>query len=252
MIRFIRRTRRKLLESGRVSRYLAYASGEIVLVMIGILLALQVNNWNESRKNKKAELKALTDLHTEFVNNRATFQDHLHYKNEKELQWSEFIHQLSDKTLPEGTRPKRRIDPGSVTWNPSFGTLNSLLHSGNIDNLENDSLKIALTHWEGLLDDFLEDERIHLDFTRNRLSTYPVPRPLLEIDGNKRTPHYLFQDNQELDRLFQQAFKDINFQNLLVENLFWLNSTIEESRPLLESYDLIIRQLETEIKMMEN
>ncbi len=52
MITFFRRFRQKFLAEKRLSKYLLYAIGEIALVMIGILLALQVNNWNENRKNK--------------------------------------------------------------------------------------------------------------------------------------------------------------------------------------------------------
>ena len=51
MIHFFRRIRRALLEDNRFRKYVVYALGEIALVMIGILLALQVNNWNENRKN---------------------------------------------------------------------------------------------------------------------------------------------------------------------------------------------------------
>ncbi|MBO0323145.1 hypothetical protein J0X14_12630 [Muricauda sp. CAU 1633] len=51
MIKFFRKIRQKLLSENKFSKYLLYAVGEIVLVVIGILIALQVNNWNESRKN---------------------------------------------------------------------------------------------------------------------------------------------------------------------------------------------------------
>ncbi len=54
MISFFRKIRQKLLNANTVSRYLAYALGEILLVVIGILIALQVNNWNEDRKTKGA------------------------------------------------------------------------------------------------------------------------------------------------------------------------------------------------------
>ena len=50
MIKFFKRIRQNLLLEGKTGKYLKYAIGEIVLVMIGILLALQVNNWNEKRK----------------------------------------------------------------------------------------------------------------------------------------------------------------------------------------------------------
>ena len=59
MIKLFRNIRKKLLAEGKTTNYLKYAIGEIVLVMIGILLALQVNNWNEIRKTKMFENEIL-------------------------------------------------------------------------------------------------------------------------------------------------------------------------------------------------
>lgn len=59
MITFFRQIRQKLLHQNQVTRYLGYAGGEIFLVVIGILLALQINNWNEGRKTKKFEQEIL-------------------------------------------------------------------------------------------------------------------------------------------------------------------------------------------------
>ena len=55
MIKFFRRIRQQLLTENKFSKYLIYAIGEIILVVIGILIALQINNWNENRKNRIAE-----------------------------------------------------------------------------------------------------------------------------------------------------------------------------------------------------
>jgi hypothetical protein len=62
MISFFRKVRQKLLSQNQVTRYLAYAVGEIFLVVIGILIALQVNNWNEQRKSREAETNFYTAL----------------------------------------------------------------------------------------------------------------------------------------------------------------------------------------------
>jgi len=51
MLKFFRRIRQKLIDGGNMKRYLIYAIGEILLVVIGILIALQINNWNEKRQN---------------------------------------------------------------------------------------------------------------------------------------------------------------------------------------------------------
>ena len=55
MIKFFRKIRQNLLTENKFSKYLLYAIGEIILVVIGILIALQLNDWNDSRKQLKLE-----------------------------------------------------------------------------------------------------------------------------------------------------------------------------------------------------
>lgn len=62
MIKFFRKIRQKLLVQNKFSKYLLYAIGEIILVVIGILIALQINNWNEDRKERKQEKEFITSV----------------------------------------------------------------------------------------------------------------------------------------------------------------------------------------------
>ncbi len=62
MIKIFRRIRFDLMEKNKTGKYLKYAIGEIVLVVIGILIALQINNWNETRKDRKLEKEFLIGL----------------------------------------------------------------------------------------------------------------------------------------------------------------------------------------------
>ena len=62
MLTFFRRIRKGLLDGGATSKYLLYAMGEVALVVIGILIALQINNWNEWRKARIEEKKILEEL----------------------------------------------------------------------------------------------------------------------------------------------------------------------------------------------
>lgn len=59
MIKFFRHIRQKLLSESKFSKYLFYAVGEIILVVIGILIALQINNWNEGRKRQNLDRNLL-------------------------------------------------------------------------------------------------------------------------------------------------------------------------------------------------
>ncbi|MFT7158339.1 MAG: hypothetical protein ACI8Q1_003370 [Parvicella sp.] len=62
MITFFRKIRQRLLNKGKTAKYLTYALGEVALVMIGILLALQINNWNSDRIDSKKETRYLHSL----------------------------------------------------------------------------------------------------------------------------------------------------------------------------------------------
>jgi hypothetical protein len=62
MINFFRKIRRKLADDNKPLKYMRYAIGEIVLVVIGILIALSINNWNEAQKSKLIETALLKDF----------------------------------------------------------------------------------------------------------------------------------------------------------------------------------------------
>lgn len=67
MIRFFRKLRQDLLSEGKTTKYLKYAIGEIVLVVIGILIALQINNWNEERKQDHNIKLALQEVKNNMI-----------------------------------------------------------------------------------------------------------------------------------------------------------------------------------------
>ena len=67
MIKFFRKIRQNLISEGKTVKYLKYAIGEIVLVVIGILIALQINNWNENRKAQEKEIKLLVELKGDLI-----------------------------------------------------------------------------------------------------------------------------------------------------------------------------------------
>ena len=79
MIKFFRKIRQNLLSEGKTGKYLKYAFGEIVLVVIGILIALQINNWNEKRKESNKEDQLVDVLITDLQSKKAEFISDLAY-----------------------------------------------------------------------------------------------------------------------------------------------------------------------------
>lgn len=74
MIKFFRKIRQNLLSAGKTGQYLKYAIGEILLVVIGILIALQINNWNENRKKAEAEKQYLNNLIQDIKNDQVFYE----------------------------------------------------------------------------------------------------------------------------------------------------------------------------------
>lgn len=70
MTRFFRQIRHQLLSENKFSRYLIYAIGEIVLVVIGILIALQINNWNNQRILDKNEIKSYKNIKQQLLEDK--------------------------------------------------------------------------------------------------------------------------------------------------------------------------------------
>ena len=80
MIKFFRNVRQKLLTENKFSKYLLYAIGEIILVVIGILIALQINNWNQNQQNQTKENLILNALKSEFDENMKRYSETSEYQ----------------------------------------------------------------------------------------------------------------------------------------------------------------------------
>jgi hypothetical protein len=81
MINFFRKTRKKMADDNKPLKYARYAIGEIVLVVVGILIALSVNNWNEKRKQNLTEIEVLNDMIIGLVSDKHTLDYNIEKHN---------------------------------------------------------------------------------------------------------------------------------------------------------------------------
>jgi len=164
MIKFFRRIRQSLRTENKFGKYLIYAIGEIVLVVMGILIALQINNWNEGRKDRKVEPQALIDLKMEFDRNQEQLEVLTTIKQQRENEGRAYLNLITDPTIPLAEKIKTE-PPGAfkMPWNAANAVLNDLLSTGNIGKIRNDSLKNFLTNWSDQVDNWneLEDRYIN-------------------------------------------------------------------------------------------
>ncbi|MFZ1791353.1 MAG: DUF6090 family protein [Saprospiraceae bacterium] len=146
MIKLFRNIRHSLLAEGKTSKYLKYAIGEIILVVIGILIALQINNWNENNKLEKETYKVLLQMRDEFSRN----QNELKIKIEQHQFVKESFNELSTLANPHPIEIEpSRLDSlmFSIIYIPEFNALNSISSSEKLE-LVDDSLKNYIADWK--------------------------------------------------------------------------------------------------------
>jgi hypothetical protein len=162
MIKFFRKIRQSLLSEGKIGKYLKYAIGEIVLVVIGILIALQINNWNEQRKDSIKEQAILKRLEKEFISNRDQLLDKIQLRNtliENCRRLLEYYNQ------PENAKLDSILVFLSTIQPPTFDPIqNDLVSSGNIEILKDEELKQLLVNWSTDVIQLQEVEQIFLRF----------------------------------------------------------------------------------------
>ena len=103
MLKFFRTIRKKLIEKDNVRKYLLYAIGEILLVVIGILIALQVNNWNEQRKNQIKVENYTHSLIADLAKDSVAIADILENVEKETLLFNNFQQRLTSSTATVDT-----------------------------------------------------------------------------------------------------------------------------------------------------
>jgi hypothetical protein len=150
MIKFFRHIRLNLLSEGKTSKYLKYAIGEIVLVVIGILIALSINNWNENRKTEMKIKSSLIALKGDLIQDTLLIRNRLPFISEQ--------YELNELLRARVAKPTATVDTlvriMRFEFNPNWvvqipyntNTYNSLIQTGLIENLP-DSLKIGIQNF---------------------------------------------------------------------------------------------------------
>ena len=156
MIKFFRKIRQKLLSEGKTGTYLKYALGEIMLVVIGILIALSINNWNDKRKNNLIEseyyCKLLADLELDKKNIAKLFEESKHKIDVAKKTLLELKEMQKDKSHFINNYIQAYRTNAFV---PSKATITDILSTGKLNLLTNDSLKNKLIQYYAELDKYL-------------------------------------------------------------------------------------------------
>ena len=175
MMRIFRQIRQKLLTDSKFGRYLLYAIGEILLVVIGILIALQVDTWNDLRIQKQKETLILSELHKEFLLNKSQL-DTVVYYHKRSLKSAEYLIRRLPIDLEASDLDSLAYHIYYMGWiftyNPSMGITNSLLSNSTYEIISNDELRQLLIGWNDVLSDYQEEETRAFNNYQNHLKPF--------------------------------------------------------------------------------
>lgn len=178
MLRFFTKIRQTLLMESSFSKYLLYAVGEILLVVVGILIALQINDQNDLRKERVKEIHYLSNIRTDLNTNLAEMDRYLEVRTEYIAAAKRIIGHFEGKPITDYSA-FNADGVGIYSWQKFWlnnNTFQELVNSGNLALISNDDIKEALLGIESLYKKMKSEEE-HYRFDTETL----IYEPLYEL-----------------------------------------------------------------------
>ena len=220
MISMLRKLRQKLLSENKFSKYLLYAIGEIVLVVIGILIALQINNWSEQQKTKQKELNYLSLLRQEMAGNLHTIQLEKKVLNDflTSLKQLLKLYANPDSTITNKGLSKILVPILSHDMDFYFkdGTLKEVISTGNLKDIANDSIRNILASINGNLERVRAQEKRVNDYIEKGntfLEKYGSIKQMVN-DLGANEAYGIPRNSEEKSNLF--LLKNEQFESIMV------------------------------------
>ena len=253
MIKFFRKIRQKLLVENRFNKYLLYAIGEIILVVIGILIALQINNWNENKKQRALELHYLKNLKVDLKMNISQIDDYIKSRTKAINSANTILEHFEGKPIADyETFSANTID--IYTWRKFFqvnNTFQELMNSGNLAIISNDSIKDTFLNMETLYK-VMKDQEEHFRFDSELLLYEPN---YSQVDLNPVVKNYTYivtngaaGEKKELPtHQYDEMLKDLKQKNGFVMAVYEFSAMNRQLNEMKTMCKELIRLIDKEI-----
>jgi len=260
MIPFFRKIRKKMADDNKPLKYMRYAVGEIALVVIGILIALAINNWNEGRKQRQVELKYFYNLKNDLLADAQILDDMI---------------DLSSTKVKAAKTVKIKADRDSISsvydfsneiralvfvdeFRPNDNVYEEMKSSGNFSTIGNDELKLKLMnlkktyleiagvheHMRNDYNVFLEDFEKYVDWGKY----FDLNKSIIPVLDLKYDSIYIESHKVILEQEIHELYKNKVFLNnifLLEINYTYIIDLFNNTKPqILEITDILNRELE--------
>jgi len=233
MIKFFRRIRQQLLSENKFSKYLFYALGEIVLVVIGILIALQINNWNNGRLDKLDERKSYENIKRQVIDDKTELTKVKNFNN-----YFSATYEHANKIILAKDYSKSDslaliamgLSQYSI-FNRSGNIYETLVNSGDLKLLKNSEIPSQLQKLEMTYIFANKLENIHWEIIINELS--PELRGVINYATFKAV---------KPDKLYE-----VEIQNIFVESIYLTKAKDSVYSKALVEIDKIIALIDEEL-----
>lgn len=256
MIKLFRNSRKKLLDKNKTQRYLKYAIGEIFLVVIGILIALQINTWNENRKAANEEHKILTALQSDFQVSKTRIENVM-VQQKRVLDYSKILIEIHES---ENEHNYEYFDTHLdsldllIGYGTSFyraepvtGAYNALISAGKVDLIKNENLRHLLAQFSSEIESGFEDHNIAMDLLI--ILTNQISDITLKL-ANKKFRNHLNLIPRKHDTLIvsKKFFSNDRYFGNLYYKLVLEKNRYDRQQSMLKQADSILSLIDSELE----
>lgn len=225
-MKLFRKIRETLIKEGSLKRYLLYAIGEILLVMIGISLAFQVNNWNDGRIQRNAEIKYYENIRDQIVNDEQLIQGQLNYNinHMAQFKYANEIIETNDRSKMDTLGIIVRNLTNYSDFDREGNIYETMVNSGEIKLLRNHNIVEGIRELEEQYNYINRMEKIHYDAIMNHI-VLGINNALKLSNNQIEKPDHVFSyEFQNMILILMQIMKEKN--NTYASALDEIESTI--------------------------
>lgn len=242
MIKFFRNIRQKMLTENKFSKYLLYAIGEIVLVVIGILIALGINSANETSKEKKLEQQLITRLHTEYSKNKTLLKEQENVINNTRNASLELMKLMNTDISHLNTKIMDSLVFYTIEYrpyNPLTTTLTEITQTGKLDIISDQNLRNLLGQWSIEMENYKSIYLLYEKWVEDRILPYLSKN--ISLKNVDKFGLLQWKQNSAFESNYNVIIKDREYENILDNNLYHHVLILEEYQKLKSIINEILK-----------
>ena len=246
---FFNKIRKNEIKTDGMKRYLLYAVGEIVLVVAGILIALQLNDWDMHKASEIRELHYLKAIRLDLQMDLKRLAELEAFRIAKKQGNTEILHHLEGEPIYDLTRLTKLVIQSlkEQTFTPNNNTYLEMVSSGNLNVIQSDSVRLLLLDLEGLN----KTNRFYIEHETFDYREYISKPAFNELHISKMFPVFTGEKTANQQRItksdFDHVFSSQAYKNGILVNTITGQTVIELYRNITSRSRLLINLIEKQI-----